>query len=404
MLIFVPEKNDTDTMDIFKNPVLTLLTRRERCTIPQAAEWLDLSIGTVTKLMGALIDAGYVEDLGPAESASGRKPHLYGLRADAGYFLGLDINDRFVNVGLLNFRGGMQRARMLEDYDLYAPDAYERLVRILKISLRDCYAAGRDVKGVCACLPGRVNTATGESHSFFSHTERTLQDLLQEEAGIPLCLCNDTRAMTYGELLQGAGAGYRDILFLNVNWGLGLGIVVDGRVYGGKSGYAGEFGHMFGYDNQIICRCGKRGCIETEISGQALQRQLVNRIRGGETSILSERVLSSDKPLLLREIMDAVAKEDVLCIDAIEQIGIKLGQKTSGLINLFNPELIVVGGELAMTGDYLLNPMRMAVNKHAIQLVSQDTRICRSALGMDAGLIGTCLVARSRYIGEAFEC
>ena len=351
--------------------------------IPQAAEWLDLSIGTVTKHVGSLIDEGYVEDLGAAESASGRKPHLYGLRKEAGYFLGLDVNDRFVNVGLINFRGGMQRTRMLDDYDLYAPDAYERLVRILKISLQDCYSFGRDVKGVCVSLPGRVNTKTGESHSVFVQADHTLSELLQAEAGLPLCLCNDTRAMTY--------------------WGLGMGIVIDSLVYGGKSGYAGEFGHMYGFDNQIICRCGKRGCNETEISGQALQRNLVERIRNGESSILSERVLSSDKPLLLREIMDAVAKEDVLCIDAIEQIGIKLGEKTSGLINLFNPELVVVGGELAMTGDYLLNPMRMAVNKHAIQLVSQDTRICRSALGMDAGLIGTCLIARSRYIGEPFE-
>ena len=390
-------------MEMFNNPVLTLLTRKGTCTIPQAAEWLDLSIGTVTKHIGSLIDEGYVEDLGAAESASGRKPHLYGLRKEAGYFLGLDVNDRFVNVGLINFRGGMQRTRMLDDYDLYAPDAYERLVRILKISLQDCYSFGRDVKGVCVSLPGRVNTKTGESHSVFVQADHTLSELLQAEAELPLCLCNDTRAMTYGELLQGAGVGCRDMLFLNVNWGLGLGIVENGHLYGGKSGYAGEFGHMYGFDNQIICRCGKRGCNETEISGQALQRNLVERIRNGESSILSERVLSSDKPLLLREIMDAVAKEDVLCIDAIEQIGIKLGEKTSGLINLFNPELVVVGGELAMTGDYLLNPMRMAVNKHAIQLVSQDTRICRSALGMDAGLIGTCLIARSRYIGEPFE-
>ena len=154
---------------------------------------------------------------------------------------------------------------------------------------------------------------------------------------------------------------------------------------------------------KTTCRCGKRGCNETEISGQALQRRLVERIRGGESSILSPRVLSSDKPLLLREIMDAVAKEDVLCIDTIEKIGVKLGEKTSGLINLLNPELIVVGGELAMTGDYLLNPMRAAVNKHAIHLVSQDTRISRSALGMDAGMVGACLVARSRFIGDQYE-
>lgn len=391
-------------MDISKNPLISFLSRREGCTIPQAAESLGLSVGTVTKHVGTLMDAGYVEDRGPAESASGRKPHLYGLRPAAGYFLGLDVNDRFANVGLMDFRGGMVRTAMLEDYDLDAADAFERLVRILTISLGKARDAGRNVLGMCVSIPGRINTRTGESHSnFVRSSDRSLSDLLQEQAALPVCICNDTRAMTCGELIKGAGAGCQDMLFINVNWGLGLGIVVNGRVYGGKSGYAGEFGHMYGFDNQVICRCGKRGCNETEISGQALQRRLVSRIRGGESSILSGRVISSDRPLLLREIMDAVAKEDVLCIDAIEQIGIKLGEKTSGLINLFNPELVVVGGELAMTGDYLLNPMRTAVNKHAIQLVSQDTRICRSALGMDAGLVGACLIARSRFIGDGFD-
>ena len=390
-------------MNLSQNPIVCLLTKREGCTIPQAAEELGLSVGTVTKYMSALMDAGYVEDYGPAESASGRKPRLYSLKADVGCFLGLDVNDRYANVGLMDFRGGILRTRMMDDFALESPDSFEALCHILKTAVGMAVNAGRPLRAIGVTLPGRINADTGESHTYFPLPERPLTDLLREQTGFPVYIYNDTRAMTYGELLKGAGAGCRNMLYINVNWGLGLGIVINGHVYGGKSGYAGEFGHMFGFDNQVICRCGKRGCNETEISGQALQRRLVERIRDGESSILSHRVLSSEKPLLFREIMEAVAKEDVLCIDTIEQIGVKLGEKTSGLINLLNPELIVVGGELAMTGDYLLNPMRAAVNKHAIHLVSQDTRISRSALGMDAGMTGACLVARSRYIGERFE-
>ena len=390
-------------MDLSQNPIISLLTKRAGCTIPQAAEELGLSVGTVTKYMSALMDAGYVEDYGPAESSSGRKPRLYSLKADAGCFLGVDVNDRYVNLGLMDFRGGILGSRLLDNYALEAPDALGTLCRHLDAAIRKAKETGIPLRNVCISLPGRINSETGESHTYFPLPERPLADMLREQTGFPVFLYNDTRAMTCGELLKGAGAGCRNMLYINVNWGLGLGIVINGHVYAGKSGYAGEFGHMFGFDNQIICRCGKRGCNETEISGQALQRRLLERIRGGESSILSPRVLSSDKPLLLREIMDAVAKEDVLCIDTIEKIGVKLGEKTSGLINLLNPELIVVGGELAMTGDYLLSPMRAAVNKHAIHLVSQDTRICRSSLGMDAGMTGACLVARSRYIGERLE-
>ena len=383
-----------------RNQILSLLTHQDGCTIPQAAEALGLSVGTVTKYISALVEEGYLEDLGAVESASGRRPHVYSLRAGAGHFLGLDVNDRYVNVGLMDFRGGMHQTTLLEDYVLDAPDAFERLCRILEKAVALAEAKGFHILGCCVSIPGRIDSSTGNSYSNFYIPGNPLAARLQAQVHIPLHIYNDTRAMTYGELLHGAGAGCRNMLMINVNWGLGLGIVIDGKVYCGKSGYAGEFGHVYGFDNQVLCRCGKRGCNETEISGQALQRQLTERIRRGETSILSRRVLSSEKPLLLSEIMDAVAREDVLCIDVIEQIGIRLGEKTSGLINVFNPEIVIVGGELAMTGEYLLNPMRMAVNKHAIHLVSQDTRICRGTLGMDAGIVGACLVARNRHIED----
>ena len=381
-----------------QSQILSLLTRQDSCSIPQIADALGVSIGTATKYVGALLEAKVLEDLGKAQSVSGRRPHRYSLRADAGWFLGVDVNDRYINAGLMDFQGNMHGQRIFEDFILDSKGAFVRLSDILREIVSLARENGLRIKGTCLAVPGRIDDQTGDSYTWFYEPGKALARRLQEQMGIPTSLFNDTRAMTVGEYIKGAGAGTQNMLMINVNWGLGMGIVMDGQVYSGKSGYAGEFGHVYGFDNQIICRCGKRGCNETEISGQALQRNLVERIRAGESSILSQRVLESDKPLMLSEIMDAVAREDVLCIDVIERIGILLGEKTSGLINLFNPELVVVGGELAMTGDYLLDPMRMAVNKHAIHLVSRDTRICRSALGMDAGIVGACLVARNNLI------
>ncbi|MBO5563871.1 MAG: ROK family transcriptional regulator [Bacteroidales bacterium] len=391
-------------MNTPQSRILSFLTRNDGCTIPKISESLGISIGTATKYISSLVEQGYLEDLGKTESVSGRRPHLYGLHAGAGHFLGFDVNDRYINVALMDFRGGILDRRLLEHFALDEPGSFDRLGKILKRAQEKAADSGYLIKNCCISLPGRIDNRTEDSYTFFHSPGLTLATRLREEAGLPLCLYNDTRAMTYGEFLKGAGEGTRNMLMINVNWGLGMGIVIDSRVYGGKSGYAGEFGHVYGFDNQIICRCGKRGCNETEISGQALLRNVVRRIREGESSILSPRVSSSDEPLSLHEVIDAVAHEDVLCIDAIEQIGRRLGEKVAGLINVFNPEIVVVGGELALTGDYLLDPMRMTINKHSIHLVSQDTRICRSALGMDAGAVGACLVARNRYLGERFEC
>ena len=385
-------------MNTPERQILALLSRRDGATIPQIADALGISIGTATKYVGILLDEGALEDCGKTESVTGRRPHRYCLRADAGWFLGVDVNDRYINAGLMDFQGNMHGQRIFEDFLLDSKGAFVRLSDILREVVSLAREHGCGIKEACLAVPGRIDDRTGDSYTWFYEPGKALALRLQEQMGVPTSLFNDTRAMTVGEYIKGAGAGTRNMLMINVNWGLGMGIVMDGQVYSGKSGYAGEFGHVYGFDNQIICRCGKRGCNETEISGQALQRNLVERIRAGESSILSQRMLESDKPLMLSEILDAVAREDVLCIDVIEKIGILLGEKTSGLINLFNPELVVVGGELAMTGDYLLDPMRMAVNKHAIHLVSKDTRICRSALGMDAGIVGACLVARRRYI------
>lgn len=391
-------------MNTSQSHILSLLTRQDSCTIPEIADALGISVGTATKYVGTLLAEGYLEDLGKAPSVSGRRPHRYSLRAEAGHFLGFDVNDRYINVALMDFRGGIIDRRLLDYFALDEPGSFDRLGLILKRSLEEAAAAGYRIQNSCIALPGRIDSRTEDSHTFFHSPGLTLAARLREQAGLPLCLYNDTRAMTYGEFLKGAGAGTRNMLMINVNWGLGMGIVIDSRVYGGKTGYAGEFGHVYGYDNQIICRCGKRGCNETEISGQALLRNVVQRIRDGESSILGPRVLSSDKPLSLHEVIEAVGHEDVLCIESIEQIGRRLGEKLSGLINVFNPEIVVIGGELALTGDYLLDPMRMTINKHSIHLVSQDTRICQSALGMEAGAVGACLVARNRYLGERFEC
>ena len=389
-------------MNTPESQILTLLSRRDGATIPQIADALGISIGTATKYVGLLLEENALEDCGKTESVTGRRPHRYSLRANTGWFLGLEVNDRYVNVGLMDFQGNLREKRIVEGFSLESKGAFGRLCNILQRAIAVAQESGYPIMGVCLAIPGRIDERTGESYTYFYEPGKALALRIQEQLKLPISLLNDTRAMTCGEYIKGAGVGTQDMLLINVNWGLGMGIVMEGKLYSGKSGYAGELGHVYGFDNQIICRCGKRGCNETEISGQALQRNLVERIRAGESSILSQRVLESERPLMLSEIMDAVAREDVLCIDVIEKIGILLGEKTSGLINLFNPELVVVGGELAMTGDYLLDPMRMAVNKHAIHLVSKDTRICRSALGMDAGIVGACLVARNHYI-EAHE-
>lgn len=196
--------------------------------------------------------------------------------------------------------------------------------------------------------------------------------------------------------MKGAVKGEKDVLFVNVSWGLGLGIILGGELYKGKSGFAGEFGHTHMFDNDILCHCGKKGCLETEASGSALQRNVRRRIEEGESSFLTQ---SEGDIYSLENIVDAVNREDPLCIDVIEHIGLKLGESVANLINLFNPELVVIGGVLARTGDFLLQSVAASVRKYSLSIVNKDTRLCLSKLHERGGIIGACLLARKTLLG-----
>lgn len=387
-------------MDKTTQQIIACFIAQEGITIPELAASLGVSIGTATKEIVALLNAGLVRNGGKADTGSGRKPVRYTLNPDAGYYAGIDLNDKYVSLGLMDMNGAMIRQRYNVAYKLEnTPASLRTLCDIVKDFKSRIPAYVGKIRRVCVNIPGRINLVTGYSHTNFNFTERPLTQIFTEQFGVPASICNDTLAMTYAEYLKGCSDGERNLVMVNVNWGLGIGLILNGRPYLGKSGYSGEFGHIHAFDNQVICRCGKKGCLETEVSGQALRRKLTERIRHGESSILSQRVLGSDIPLSLEEIADAVHREDTLCIEAIEEIGSLLGIQVAGLINIFNPELVVIGGELAMTGDYLLQPLKTAVNRHALIQATRDTTIRISRLDVDSGVMGGCLLARSIDFG-----
>ena len=366
-------------------------------TIPDLSRELDLRVPTVTKFIGEMCDEGYINDYGKLETSGGRHPNLYGLNPESGYFLGVDIKRFSVNISLINFKGDMIELKMNIPYNFEnSIKGMNELCKLILNFIKKLTINKEKILNLNVNVAGRVNPESGYSFSQFNFEERPLSEVLSEKLGYKVTIDNDTRAMTYGEFLQGCVKGERDILFINVSWGLGIGIIIDGKVYTGKSGFSGEFGHVSAYDNEIMCHCGKKGCLETEASGSALHRILLERIHNGESSILSSRIAAGDEPVTLEEIVEAVNKEDLLCIEIVEEIGQKLGKQIAGLINIFNPELVIIGGTLSLTGDYITQPIKTAVRKYSLNLVNKDSAIVTSKLKDRAGIVGACMLARSR--------
>ena len=365
-------------------------------TIPDLSKELDLSVPTVTKFINEMHDAGDINDYGKLETSGGRHPNLYGLNPEAGYFIGVDIQKFAVNIGLINFKGDMVELEVDIPYKFEnTEESLNELIKIIINFIKNVKIDKDKILNININISGRVSPETGYSHSIFNFEKLPLAKILAQRIGYNVTVDNDTRAMAHGEYLQGCVKNEKNILFINISWGLGLSIIIDGKSYTGKSGFAGEIGHVHTYDNQLICHCGKKGCLETEASGIALHRILLERIKNGESSILSEKV-KANETITLDEIIDAVRKEDVLCIEIIEEIGQKLGQQIAGLINIFNPELVIIGGTLSLTGDYITQPIKSAVRKYSLNLVNKDTTIINSQLKDKAGIVGACMLARSR--------
>ncbi len=382
---------------LLKKKIITHYIYNGSSTITDLAKELDLSVPTVTKFISEMCEEGYINDYGKLETSGGRYPSLYGLNPESGYFIGVDIKKFAINIGLINFKGDMVELKMNIPFKSEnTSEALEELCKLILQFIKKVDIDSDKILNININVSGRVNPESGYSFSQFNFEERPLAEVLTEKIGFRVTIDNDTRAMTYGEYMKGCVKGEKDIIFVNVSWGLGIGIIIDGKIYTGKSGFSGEFGHTNVFDNEIICHCGKKGCLETEASGSALHRILIERIQNGESSILSNRILSKDNVLTLDEIIASVNKEDLLCIEIVEEIGQKLGKQIAGLINIFNPELVIIGGTLSLTGDYITQPIKTAVRKYSLNLVNKDSAIMTSKLKDKAGIVGACMLARSR--------
>ena len=394
---FLDQKDNKNSL--LKKTILRLCINDGEYSISDLSRQLNASVPTVTKLIGELMDEGFLVDLGKQGTSGGRRPSIYGLNPEAGHFVGMNIGWHHVDVAVTDFKGSVLSFESGIEFTMEPNEkACHQLARSLRRFFTDKGLDWGKVLGCGVSFAGRVNPETGYSYSFSFDPERPINVILQEDLGVPVSIENDSRAMTFGEYIAGAVKKEKNLLFINVSWGLGMGMIVDGKLVYGKSGFSGEIGHFPLLDNDTICRCGKVGCFETGASGSALYRIFMERLKAGKASSLSGKYLRGEQ-IVLDDILHAVKEEDVLAIEVIEEIGATLGRGLAGLINIFNPEIVIIGGKLSAAGDYLMLNVRSTVKKLAQNIVNRDTTIKLSKLGREAAPVGDCMLSRSKLLG-----
>jgi len=221
-----------------------------------------------------------------------------------------------------------------------------------------------------------------------------LADIIRKNFAAKVYIIHDANASALGELYFGAGKGARNMVYMTVSTGVGGGIIIDGKEYEGASGAAGEVGHMTIDVNGPKCNCGNTGCLEMLASGTAMAREAIRRLNAGEESSLTKMVRGKIDAISALEIGTAAAQGDQLAIGVIKQAATCLGIGMVNLVNIFNPEMIVVGGGVSNLGEMLLGPARELVKQRAFPISSGAVKIVRAQLGEDSGVIGAAVKAK----------
>ncbi|WP_374689331.1 ROK family protein [Promineifilum sp.] len=353
---------------------------------------LDYSRASVTGIVGRMVGAGILAEVGEGKSAGGRRPFLLDINPDLGYVVGVDIGATSVDVALADFRGRILE-RIAQPADVRGrPDEFLGCVADL---IGDLLArrgtASTAVMAVGVGVPGPVEFAPGVliAPPLMPLWEGfPIKDFLR--ARFPMArvaVDNDVNIMARGECQAGAGKGLENFLFIKIGTGIGCGIITNGQVYHGADGAAGDVGHICVDYNGPVCHCGNQGCLEIMAAGPAIAARARARAEAGESDFLAAR-LAERGMLSAVDVGDAAAAGDRAANEIIRQSGRMIGGVLATLVNFYNPEAVFIGGGVSQIGHVLLSSIRQATLRRATALSTRRLRIEYSRLGEDAGVIG----------------
>ncbi len=351
--------------------------------------YIDVSAPTLQNLLDELIGENIIIVSGPGSSKGGRRPNLYGLRRDALYVLSIDMGLYVTRMTL--FDSTNKKAAPVKKISIELKNDISIINTIYDNALDLIKESGVDesrILGVGIDMPGLINSEEGINHTVLN-CKKPVRELFEEKFKKPVVIINDAQAKALAEFRFGKAIGKRHVLVLHLGWGIGLGMILNGKPYSGANGFAGEFAHIPMTDQRgLLCKCGKRGCLETVTSGAALTRLAVEAIEKGEMSLIKEMSGNNTKNINPDLILKAASEGDQFAIGIISKIGFDLGKGISSLMQILNPEMIILGGPLAKAGSFLTTSIEQALQQYTFAIIKEGMEITISKLGDEANLLG----------------
>ncbi|MEG2790401.1 MAG: ROK family transcriptional regulator [Odoribacter sp.] len=380
-----------------KKDIIGYLYKMERLSKPQICRFTNMTTPTISRIIDELIAEGWVSDLGQGASIGGKRPHIFSLNPDAAYMMGVDIGREQMKIAIFNLQ-----KKVIGDIKIFPSiletnekeDVLCDLKKRIDQTLVSLGIPAAKIKVAGFALPGLLDS-DGNSYSYLTFENTNIQQVLENMLHIPIFIDNDSSIIAMGEHAFGVAQGAEHALCVSISECIGLGMILNSQPYTGCKGMAGEFGHIRISGLEALCYCGKAGCLETVASGRAIVKAAENAIAKGRATSISK---FAKGPITLESVIEASRHDDIFAIELLQKAGEKTGEGLSTLIHLFNPELIVIGGEITGAGELITASIRQAIDKYAFTRMKNQCEIKLSHLNDQACIYGTlALVMKQLY-------
>jgi len=385
-----------------KVKILKIVRTAETLSRADIAKTSGLSAPTVSRIIEDLLAEGLVREVGEGESQGGRPPTLLKFSDQRNFIIGLDLGTTNIYGVLSDFDAKIvAEVRTPTRIEEGFADVMTRTAGVIAELIAEPSVANKRIYGIGMAVAGLINRKRNIvefSPDFHWHNVDVVESLSRVHP-YPIIIDNVTRVMALGEMWYGLGQKFKNLICVNVGYGIGAGIIINGKPLYGPLGLAGEFGHItLEKDSPLQCECGNFGCLEALASGNAIAKAACHRLLAGDRSLLLELCEGDPKKVTAEIVADAAKKGDTLAWDIFDRAVEYLGIGIAGLVNLFSPEAVVIGGGVAQAGDILFEKVRKTINARSLNKISSEMLLKPATFGMKAAVMGAVSLVLSEVI------
>ena len=370
----------------------------------ELARQLNLTRAAITSIINDLQAIGLVNEA-EGQYPSGRKPIVLEINPDRGRVVGIDLGATHATILIANYA-----AHVIKDVEWQiniddGPEiVFAQVDKHLRKILEEAGLNIEEIKALCVGVPGPVVLHAGmvsEPPLMPGWDKFPIENYVKSLWNLPVTMGNDAELGAIGEWAYGAGRGEKNLAYIKVGRGIGAGLLLNGQIYHGADGSAGEIGHITINENGPLCSCGNRGSLEALAGGNAIARRAIEAVKNGQRTELSE--IQPVELIQSSDVILAACNGDLISQQILSETGAHLGTAIASLVNLFNPSMIIIGGGVSQIGDLLLEPIRRTVQKRSLRMASKRLRISTALLGKRSSGIGAVVQALSLVLHQEIE-